>query len=95
MKKNIEIVPNIQKLFGIRDENLQVMESGLKAVETLLTWVNNRDNLRPMVLPPRFGRPPSLLFHAQSNCMFTVLTGTGTHFCEATPSAITGSIGKN
>ncbi len=29
MKKNIEIVPNIQKLFGIRDENLQVMESGL------------------------------------------------------------------
>ncbi len=26
MKKNIEIVPNIQKLFGIRDENLQVME---------------------------------------------------------------------
>ncbi len=29
MKKNIEIVPNIQKLFGIRDENLQMMESGL------------------------------------------------------------------
>src|SRR6201993_1563400 len=29
MKKNIEIVPNIQTLFGIRDENLQVMESGL------------------------------------------------------------------
>src|SRR6201996_226500 len=29
MKKNIEIVPNIQKLFGIRDENLQVLESGL------------------------------------------------------------------
>ncbi|HEY3769326.1 MAG TPA: PhoH family protein [Candidatus Angelobacter sp.] len=29
MKKNIEIVPNIQKLFGIRDENLHVMESGL------------------------------------------------------------------
>src|ERR1700756_1581697 len=29
MKKNIEIVPNIQKLFGIRDENLQLMESGL------------------------------------------------------------------
>src|SRR5438445_10808815 len=29
MKKNIEIVPNIQKLFGIRDENLQAMESGL------------------------------------------------------------------
>ena len=29
MKKNIEVVPNIQKLFGIRDENLQVLESGL------------------------------------------------------------------
>src|SRR6478752_3135717 len=29
MKKNIEIVPNIQKLFGIRDENLLLMESGL------------------------------------------------------------------
>src|SRR6202163_1996225 len=29
MKKNIVIVPNIQKLFGIRDENLHVMESGL------------------------------------------------------------------
>ncbi|HST79543.1 MAG TPA: PhoH family protein [Verrucomicrobiae bacterium] len=29
MKKNIEIVPNIQKLFGTRDENLQVMEDGL------------------------------------------------------------------
>jgi len=29
MKKNIEIVPNIQKLFGIRDENVQVLESGL------------------------------------------------------------------
>jgi len=30
MKKNIEIVPNIQKLFGTRDENLQIMEDGLK-----------------------------------------------------------------
>jgi phosphate starvation-inducible protein PhoH and related proteins len=30
MKKNIEIVPNLQKLFGTRDENLQVMEDGLK-----------------------------------------------------------------
>lgn len=30
MKKNIEIVPNIQKLFGTRDENLQIMEEGLK-----------------------------------------------------------------
>jgi len=29
MKKNIEIVPNIQKLFGTRDENLQVIEDGL------------------------------------------------------------------
>jgi phosphate starvation-inducible protein PhoH and related proteins len=29
MKKNIEIVPNIQKLFGTRDENLQLMEDGL------------------------------------------------------------------
>jgi phosphate starvation-inducible PhoH-like protein len=29
MKKNIEIVPNIQKLFGTRDENLQIMEDGL------------------------------------------------------------------
>jgi phosphate starvation-inducible PhoH-like protein len=32
MKKNIEIVPNIQKLFGIRDENLQILESGLNVV---------------------------------------------------------------
>jgi phosphate starvation-inducible protein PhoH and related proteins len=29
MKKKIEIVPNIQKLFGTRDENLQLMEDGL------------------------------------------------------------------
>jgi phosphate starvation-inducible PhoH-like protein len=29
MKKNIEIVPNIQKLFGTRDENLQILEQGL------------------------------------------------------------------
>jgi phosphate starvation-inducible PhoH-like protein len=29
MKKNIEIVPKIEKLFGIRDENLHIMESGL------------------------------------------------------------------
>jgi phosphate starvation-inducible PhoH-like protein len=29
MKKNIELVPNIQKLFGTRDENLQIMEAGL------------------------------------------------------------------
>jgi phosphate starvation-inducible protein PhoH and related proteins len=32
MKKNIELVPHIEKLFGIRDENLQVMESGLNVV---------------------------------------------------------------
>jgi len=30
MKKNIEIVRNIQKLFGTHDENLQVLEEGLK-----------------------------------------------------------------
>ncbi len=29
MKKTIEIVPNIQKLFGTRDENLQILEEGL------------------------------------------------------------------
>ena len=29
MKKNIDIVPNIQKLFGTRDENLLIMEEGL------------------------------------------------------------------
>src|SRR5262245_24039669 len=29
MKKNIETVPNIQKLFGTRDENLQILEEGL------------------------------------------------------------------
>src|SRR5260370_735687 len=29
MKKNIEIIPNIEKLFGTRDENLQIMETGL------------------------------------------------------------------
>ena len=29
MKKNIEIVPNIQKLFGTHDENLQILEQGL------------------------------------------------------------------
>lgn len=29
MKKNIDIVPNIQKLFGTRDENLQILEGGL------------------------------------------------------------------
>jgi phosphate starvation-inducible protein PhoH and related proteins len=29
MKKNIEIVPNIQKLFGTRDENLQLLEDSL------------------------------------------------------------------
>src|ERR1051326_7708087 len=29
MKKSIEIVPNIEKLFGTRDENLQILEAGL------------------------------------------------------------------
>ncbi len=29
MKKNIEIVSNIEKLFGTRDENLQILEEGL------------------------------------------------------------------
>ena len=29
MKKSIELVPNIEKLFGTRDENLQIMEEGL------------------------------------------------------------------
>jgi phosphate starvation-inducible PhoH-like protein len=29
MKKNIEIVPNIEKLFGTHDENLQILEEGL------------------------------------------------------------------
>jgi phosphate starvation-inducible PhoH-like protein len=29
MKKNIDVVPNIEKLFGTRDENLQIMEDGL------------------------------------------------------------------
>ena len=28
-----------------------------------------------MVLPPRFGGPPTLLFHAQSHLMFAVLNG--------------------
>jgi phosphate starvation-inducible PhoH-like protein len=28
MKKNIELVPNIEKLFGTRDENLQLLEDG-------------------------------------------------------------------
>jgi phosphate starvation-inducible PhoH-like protein len=28
MKKNIELVPNVEKLFGTRDENLQIMEDG-------------------------------------------------------------------
>ena len=29
MKKNIEISPNIETLFGTRDENLHVLEDGL------------------------------------------------------------------
>src|SRR5215470_6742486 len=35
MKKNIEIVPNIQKLFGTRDENLQILEEGLNVAVAL------------------------------------------------------------
>src|SRR5437868_1800296 len=30
MKKNIEISPNIETLFGTRDENLRLLEDGLK-----------------------------------------------------------------
>ena len=30
MKKNIEISPNIETLFGTRDENLHLLEDGLK-----------------------------------------------------------------
>jgi len=37
MKKNIEIVPNIENLFGTRDENLHVMEEGLKVTIQLKT----------------------------------------------------------
>ena len=29
MKKNIEIVPNLEKLFGTRDENLHILQQGL------------------------------------------------------------------
>ena len=29
MKKNIEITPNIETLFGTRDENLRLLEDGL------------------------------------------------------------------
>ena len=35
MKKNIEIVPNIQKLFGTNDENLQILEEGLNVTVAL------------------------------------------------------------
>ena len=37
MKKSIEIVPNIENLFGTRDENLQVMEEGLNVNIVLKT----------------------------------------------------------
>src|SRR5258707_14875957 len=30
MKKSIEIVPNLENLFGTRDENLQILEGGLR-----------------------------------------------------------------
>ncbi len=32
MKKNIEITPNIETLFGTRDENLHVLEDGLNII---------------------------------------------------------------
>lgn len=35
MKKNIDIVPNVQKLFGTNDENLQIMEEGLNVTVAL------------------------------------------------------------
>ena len=37
MKKNIEIVPKIEDLFGTRDENLQLMEEGLNVTIELKT----------------------------------------------------------
>lgn len=37
MKKSIEIVPNIEKLFGTHDENLLVLEEGLKVSVHLRT----------------------------------------------------------
>ena len=37
MKKSIEIVKNIEKLFGTHDENLQVLEDGLKVNISLKT----------------------------------------------------------
>ena len=37
MKKSIEIVPNIENLFGTRDENLHLMEEGLKVAIQLKT----------------------------------------------------------
>ena len=41
MKKSIEIVPNIEKLFGTRDENLQILEDGLNvAIELKSDAVN-------------------------------------------------------
>ena len=36
MKKNIEITPNIETLFGTRDENLQLLEDGLNVTIDLL-----------------------------------------------------------
>ncbi len=35
MKKNIEISPNIETLFGTRDENLRLLEDGLNVAITL------------------------------------------------------------
>ncbi len=35
MKKNIEISPNIETLFGTRDENLRLLEDGLNVTINL------------------------------------------------------------
>ena len=35
MKKNIEISPNIETLFGTRDENLRLLEDGLNVTIVL------------------------------------------------------------
>ena len=37
MKKNIEIIPNIETLFGTRDENLRLLEDGLNVTIAMQT----------------------------------------------------------
>src|SRR5258708_34850894 len=37
MKKNIDITPNIETLFGTRDENLRLLEDGLNVTIDLLS----------------------------------------------------------